>query len=387
MDVNQGIYPQRRSTARAWVALIGAAAAVLLLVTLIAVACRAEQEPAGLGPDPSPSSQVDADGSDVAGPVGDGSEGGQPGSGSEGGQPGSGSDGGQPGSGSDGGQPGNGSGDGSNGGGDDDAGGGAPALAGYQVVQEQYAVPAHGFLRRSVACPDGTAVLGGGVRKVGGPIEPSPIVVQESNPGTTGGGTTFVWLVAARNTAAAERTLQISAVCAEPPPGYELVRTDATVQSGELVRQSVSCPAGTVVLGGGAQVIGAGSSDFRTDLLETAPDAVSGTATSWTVALLNDGGQQRTIGFRAVCAQAPSGYQVTSVQHTVPGGGHYRQSAPCPDGTVVTGGGVGPEGEVALDLYPQIRESGPHPAGWLAEVLNWVVEQPVAIRAICAAAE
>jgi hypothetical protein len=377
MDANQGIYPRRRTTARVWVALIAAAAAVLLLVTLIAVACRAEREPVGLGPGPSPGSQVDADGTDVPGSAGDGSDGGQPGNGSDGGEPGNGSDGGQPGNGSD---------DGSNGG-DDGAGEGAPALVGYHVVQEQYPVPAHGFLRRSVACPDGTVVLGGGVRKVGGPIEPSPIVVQESNPGTTGGGTTWVWLVAARNTAAADRTLEIRAVCAEPPPGYDLVRTDATVQSGELVRQSVSCPAGTVVLGGGAQVVGAGSSDFRTDLLESAPDALSGTATSWTVALLNDGGQQRTIGFRAVCAEAPSGYQVTSVQHTVQGGGHYRQSAPCPDGTVATGGGVGPASEVALDLYPQIRESGPHPGGWLAEVLNWVVEQPVAIRAICAAAE
>lgn len=359
MDADQGIYPRRRTTARVWVALIAAAAVVLLLVTLIAVACRAEREPVGLGPGPSPGSQVDADGTDVAGSAGDGSDGGQPGNGSD---------------------------DGSNGG-DDGAGEGAPPLVGYHVVHEQHAVPAHGFLRRSVACPAGTVVLGGGVRKVGAPIEPSPVVVQESNPGTTGGGTTFGWLVAARNTAAAERTLEISAVCAEPPPGYELVRTDAIVQSGEVMRQSVSCPAGTVVLGGGAQVVGAGSSDFRTDLLESAPEGLSGTATSWTVALLNDGGQQRTVGFRAVCAQAPAGYQVTSAQHTVPDGGHYGQTVACPDGTVAAGGGVGPTSEVALDLYPQVRESAPHVAGWRAEVHNWVVEQPVAIRAICVAAE
>lgn len=373
MDTNPGQHPWRRPTPRTWLALVGAAMAVLLLVVLIAVACRADgaQEPGGPGASASPGTGVNGN---VAG-AGQTPQGQQGGDGPGGGQPGGGSDGGQPGGGSDGGSDGGQSGDGSE------------ALQGYELVQEQHTVQANGFLRRSVTCPDGTVVLGGGVRKVGAPIEPSPIVIQESSPGTTGGGARWIWLVAARNTAAADRTVEISAVCAEPPPGYELVRTDATVQSGGVVRETVSCPAGTVALGGGAQVVGAGSSDFRTDLLESAPDALSGTATSWTIALLNDSGQLRTIGVRAVCAEAPSGYRVTSVEYTVLGGGHYRQFAPCPDGTVATGGGVGPASEVALDLYPQVRESGPHPGGWLAEVLNWVVEQPVAIRAVCAAAE
>lgn len=381
MDSNQGIYPRRRATAKTWAALIAAAVAVLVLVTLIAVACRSDRDQAPSAGQPV-GAEVDADGTAdpvaLPGQLGDGGADaeGQPGGGQPGGgQPDGGSDGGQPGDGSEGGDPG-------------DEGASAPPLYGHQIVHEQFAVEGNGFLRRSIACPDGTVVLGGGVRKVG-PIEGSPIVVQESNPGTIGGGDRYVWLVALRNTAAANRIVEIRAVCAEPPPGYELVREDATVESGGLVQHTVSCPAGTVVLGGGAQVVGAGSADFRTRLLESTPDALAGTATSWRVALLNDGGEQRTIGFRVVCAEPPSGYQVTSVQQVVNADGFYRQLAPCPGDTVTTGGGAGPAEAIALDLYPEIRESFPNgpAAGWVVEVYNWVAPHQVAIRAVCADAE
>jgi hypothetical protein len=374
MDSNQGLYQRRQATPRMWLALAAAVTAVLVVVILIAVACGSESDQT---PADGPGVEVDADATASPGvppeQVGAASPiGGQPG-GSNDGQPGGGSDGG----GSDDG--------GSDGGGSDDGG---PPLRGYEVVREQHAVAANGFLRRSLACPDGTVVLGGGVRRVG-PIESSPIVLQESNAGTIGGGDRHVWLVALRNTAAANRIIEIRAVCAEAPAGYQLIREDATVESGGLVRHSVSCPPGTVAMGGGAQVVGAGSSNFQTRLLESTPDALSGVATSWTTALLNEGGQQRTIGFRAVCAEPPSGYQVTSVQHLVDGGGFYRQLAACPDGTVPIGGGAGPAEPIALDLYPEIRESFPSEpaAGWVTEVYNWVAPHAVAIRAVCAGTE
>jgi hypothetical protein len=382
MDTTVGLYPRRRASGRTWLALGVAAAAVVLLVAMIAVACRADGgTPAGLGDSPSPAADTDAapiveggDSEDDIGPGGD--DGAGSGDGAEDAE--------EPGDGSgSGGGPG--SGDGS--GGDPGSGEGPAVLQGYEQVREQHAVGGNEFLRTTVRCPAGKVAISGGVRKVGPAENGSPIVMQESGPGTVGGGAVSLWLVSLRNTAAENRIVELRAVCVEPPPGYEVVGETAAVASGDVLRRIVACPAGTVALGGGAQVVGSGTGDFRTNLLESAPDVVSGSATTWAVAVRNNGGQERSMGFRAVCAEAPSGYEVIGSQVTVDGDEHAGQAANCPAGTLVVGGGVGPTSGLAVFFYPALRESYPFgidASRWVAHTYNWAVTQTIVTRAICA---
>jgi hypothetical protein len=57
-------------------------------------------------------------------------------------------------------------------------------------------------------------VLGGGAAVVGAGTGNFGTEVQESNPGTIGGGATSLWLAAVSNHSATSRTLGIFAVCA-----------------------------------------------------------------------------------------------------------------------------------------------------------------------------
>jgi hypothetical protein len=96
-----------------------------------------------------------------------------------------------------------------------------------------------------------------------------------------------------------------------PPPaqpealaGHQVVSSDHTVPAGGFLRNTSTCPAGTVALGGGASVIRAGTGDFRTILQESTPGTVGGGTNSlWLAALTNNGNQTRTIRIHAVCAQ------------------------------------------------------------------------------------
>lgn len=85
--------------------------------------------------------------------------------------------------------------------------------------------------------------------------------------------------------------------------GYEVVREDFEVAAGGFLREFLPCPAGKVVLGGGAQVAGEGTADFHTVLQESTPGTVGGEAQSgWLVAIRNDDTAAHTIAIQATCA-------------------------------------------------------------------------------------
>jgi len=85
------------------------------------------------------------------------------------------------------------------------------------VVFEDHAVAAGGFLIDSVLCPVGKHVFGGGAAVIGEGAADFHTVLQESTPGTIGGGAQDVWEVAIRNNDTAAHTIRISAVCAFAP--------------------------------------------------------------------------------------------------------------------------------------------------------------------------
>jgi len=77
------------------------------------------------------------------------------------------------------------------------------------------------------------------------------------------------------------------------------------VAAGGFLRDTANCPAGKVVLGGGAQVVGEGTANFHTVLQESTGGTVGLTTFVWLVAIRNDDSVAHTIGIFAICANAP----------------------------------------------------------------------------------
>ena len=127
-----------------------------------------------------------------------------------------------------------------------------------------------------------------------------------------------------------------------------------------FLRDTSICPAGKVVFGGGAQVVGEGTADFRTSLQELAPGTIGGGAQSlWLTALRNNDIKQHKVGLFAVCASKPLGYQVVRKDVPVPAGGFLRATAVCPTGKVVLAGGSQVVGEGTADFRTRLQESAP----------------------------
>jgi hypothetical protein len=186
------------------------------------------------------------------------------------------------------------------------------SVPGYQVVSRNVTVAAGGFLRDIATCPVGTVALGGGASDSPySSSQPASVdrVIQESSPGTAGGQS--LWLTALRNNDTVSHVITLFAVCANTPAGYQVVHEDLTVAAGGFVRDTAPCPAGTVVLNGGAAVVGSGSADFRTRIQETAPGTAGGQSL-WLTALRNSDRVSHTLSLYAVCASPLAGYQIVS---------------------------------------------------------------------------
>jgi hypothetical protein len=267
----------------------------------------------------------------------------------------------------------------------------AGKIAGYTVVEKKFSLPAGGFVRQTTPCPAGKVVLGGGTAVVGAGTGNFGTEVQESTPGTTGGGATSLWLAAVSNHTRTNRTLGIFAVCANKPKGYAVVQKTFSLPAGGFVRQTTPCPAGKVVLGGGAAVVGAGTGNFATEVQESTPGTIGGATSLWLAAVSNHSSTTRSLGISAVCANKPRAYTVVEKKVSLPAGGFVRQTAPCPAGKVVLGGGAAVVGAGTGNFATEVQESTPGTTGggatslWLAAVSNHsTTSRTLGIFAVCA---
>src|SRR3954462_14094561 len=119
---------------------------------------------------------------------------------------------------------------------------------------------------------------------------------------------------------------------AHPPRGYQQVFSSLFPRAPGVVQEGrVSCPAGTVPLGGGI-VVASSSPDVAVDGLAPLGDG-------WIARISNRSGSATTFDVRAVCAHAPRNYvvmQATSVVSAVTEG---EVSVACPKGTQPLAGG------------------------------------------------
>lgn len=265
----------------------------------------------------------------------------------------------------------------------------AGVVVGYQVVEKTVSLPAGGFVRTDAVCPSGTVALGGGAKVVGAGSANFGTVVRESAPGSNTLGS--LWLVAVSNTSSTSRTLGVFVVCGDAPAGYQVVQDNVSLPAGGFVGTDAAfCPGAEDALAGGAEVVGDGSADFNTVLQGDGSGLNTGYSV-WGVSESNDSTSNYTLGIFAVCAQAPTGYAYVQNNVSLPAGGFVRDSADCPTGTVVLGGGAGVIGEGAGNFETEVQESAPDKGSagslWLAAVSNHSsTNQTLGIFAICATA-
>jgi hypothetical protein len=165
----------------------------------------------------------------------------------------------------------------------------------------------------------------------------------------------------------------------------------APAQAASTVRDTSLCPVGKYVVGGGSQVVGEGSADFKTQVQELAPGTIGGGAQSlWLTAMRNNDSKAHKLGLFAVCAKLPSGYQVVRKDVTVPAGGFLRDTATCPVGKVVFAGGAQVVGEGSGDFRIRTQESAPGTIGggaqslWLTALRNGDIKShKIGLYAVC----
>jgi hypothetical protein len=179
----------------------------------------------------------------------------------------------------------------------------------------------------TATCPAGTVVTGGGFS--------TGLSVWVYTQLKSGNG----WIVYAKNNAAANRTLTTYAICLTyPSASTTQVGLTVTASAGHSASGTATCPAGSIVTGGG--YTGKIDGTLRTY-------SVMPSGNSFVVAATNSSGGDIVFGVYAVCL---SGTTLTTTfaqgNATVPGSGNGYAEVACPAGRVITGGGFG----MAVDL-------------------------------------
>ena len=224
-----------------------------------------------------------------------------------------------------------------------------------------------------VSCPEGTIAVGGGlVDDTGTATDPLLRASYQTTDDKT------KWTVSARSTN--PRQARYVAVCIkEPAQGIPILKREPAATAGQRVL-TATCPAGTVLLGGGGST--GLSKDVDTGWVrESVPSKDGGgNWTSWT-AVIETEVPTKAAAF-VYCSAAPPGYQVIDQAQAIGvGSGTVQVIARCPAGTLSLGGGAGLEGTAfgvppvvgppayAVDLLttaPNTAMAGQIDQGWLS---------------------
>ncbi|MBW5480913.1 hypothetical protein [Streptomyces bambusae] len=118
------------------------------------------------------------------------------------------------------------------------------ALPGYQIVSQPSANVSNGG-SREVSCPSGKVVVGGGAEALG----PSA-TLRYSVPIPAGRVPYYMWTASGRSLSESSVGLAVTAICADPVPGYEII-TAPSAETPNPNRLTVTCPQGKAILSGG----------------------------------------------------------------------------------------------------------------------------------------
>ncbi|MFI1004294.1 hypothetical protein ACIP10_10705 [Streptomyces galbus] len=152
--------------------------------------------------------------------------------------------------------------------------------------------------------------------------------------------------------------------------GVKVVKNTGTVSDFERV--SVACPTGSVAISGGAETASPGDVNDRIGLVGSFPEVEVNrpSAQGWIANARDWYGEPVTVTVWAVCALAPSGYEVVTAPHAdVPS--NQSSTVSCPAGKTVLGGGGEIQGEdsTLTKSYPSAFTSS-GPTQWTVEGRN-----------------
>lgn len=142
--------------------------------------------------------------------------------------------------------------------------------------------------------------------------------------------------VAAVASPAAAARHSSAAISAHQPPGYVIIASEpagappSAFNSGAFA----TCPAGTVVWGGGVAFLG--SADANLTVSTSNPNGSGG----WAARVNNTGTTAAQFEVDAICANKPKGYQIVSSMADNPAGTQSHSTATCPSPNVLLGGGT-----------------------------------------------
>jgi hypothetical protein len=266
----------------------------------------------------------------------------------------------------------------------------------------------------AVTCPSGTVATGGGV-DLGNVFTEK---VTSSSP--TFGGTRLIslpdgngpapngWRASAVNNDPAVQTLKVAVMCGTGS-SLSTVLSSAFAPANTFSSVRVTCPGGTMAIGGGVDVadfanmiVTASAPTFaaNNNRLIFQPDGPALGPIGWQVAVLNQTGAAQPFKAAAICIPVASFGAVVGSGNAAAGSFAAVRVA-CPSGLVVTGGGTDLENVLTM----KVTSSGPTfaanssrlifqpdgaaqpPIGWQASTLNNdPAAQPFKIAAICAPA-
>jgi hypothetical protein len=215
--------------------------------------------------------------------------------------------------------------------------GGAPAafavtstgLKGLTAVEARVTVPADGTADTDAHCPGGHWVVGGGAYQV---TQGLGEFLSASTP--TGKAT---WAATFNDTTSSGDTGVVVAICAtvKSMSDYSIQQGDPVLIPADGTAQAtVTCPAGTVSLGGGAYASNGYPTGYAIN--SSAPYGTNG----WRSYLVSQQSQPGSGQAFAVCASEPAGWQqVASAYVPNPANTATTVSVDCPAGTEAIGGG------------------------------------------------
>jgi hypothetical protein len=239
-----------------------------------------------------------------------------------------------------------------------------PLVAQYQIASRVETVPASETLLVNTFCPVGTFALAGG----------------ESNDSSggkvllVGGWPIFsgtAWHVVVQNYDSQPHTVTGYTVCGNVANYQVRIGSNVTIPGHQLGSASLSCPAGSALLGGGP------APDKHILRLNDSQPLNTGT---WWTEIINDSSESLNVNVWGTCATDIANHRVASRSFSAGAGQYLRTTVACPAGTTVLGGGAGLVHGYITDSFPSLdgRE-------WIVYTLNNTgVQDSGAASVLCA---
>jgi hypothetical protein len=197
-------------------------------------------------------------------------------------------------------------------------------------VNEQVSISPGAIGSTTAACPAGSVVVSGGFA-----ADPQLLIYTQSKNGNG-------WRVYAKNNSAATKLLYVYATCLVNSGGsISQLDNQVSALAGGTAHVVVSCPAGSVVTGGGWATESNGDIWVYNS---------SKSSNGWQIYARNSGTESHLINVYAMCLSGVSGStQNTMEPVSIPAGDTGYALAFCPSGTYVVGGGFACQDD--LDVY------------------------------------